>query len=298
MEHHTIEQNGSDIRGLQITLAAYVVVFVAKLAAYFASGVVALYAEALHTLSDIFISTFLLVALLYSRRQADERHMFGYGRAQNIAAVVAATLFISFTSLELYREAIPRLFAPQPPAYESLPLALAVILGSMALAAVPLWKLLALRARGPAAKAQLMELVNDQLGLIAALAALAGIAWGFPIADPIAALVVATIIAANAVGMFVDNARFLLGRSPGSEFLAKLRTAALSVPGVVAINDVRAEFVGPHTVHAGIRIAVPADLSVAQAARLAEEVERRVHAGAQLGYCFVQTEPAQSLASG
>lgn len=133
---------------------------------------------------------------------------------------------------------------------------------------------------------------------MAALAALAGIAWGFPLADPIAALVVATIIAANAVGMFVDNARFLLGRSPGSEFLAELRKAALSVPGVVAINEVRAEFVGPRTVHAGIRIAVPADLSVAQAARIAEEVERRVHAGAHLGHCFVQTEPAQALAAG
>ncbi len=166
-----------DIRGPQLALLAYVVVFAAKLGAYIASGVLALYAEALHTLSDIFISAFLLVATL--------------------------------TSFELYREAIPRLFAPQPPAYESLPLALAVILGSMALAAVPLWKLLAQRARGAAAKAQLVELV-------------------------------------------------------------------------------------PQTVHAGMRIAVPPDLSVAQAARIAAKVERRVHAGAHPGHCSVQTEPASS----
>ena len=55
-----------------------------KLAAYYVTGVMALFAEALHTLSDIFISGFLLLAALYSRRAADERHMFGYGRAQNI----------------------------------------------------------------------------------------------------------------------------------------------------------------------------------------------------------------------
>lgn len=139
----------------------------------------ALFAEALHTLSDIFISGFLLLAAWYSRRAADEPHMFGYGRAQNIASLVAATLFISFTSVELYREAIPRLLAPEPAVYESLPFALTVIVGSMALAVVPLWKLLRQPTRGAAAKAQLIELVNDQLGLLAALAALGGIPRDF-----------------------------------------------------------------------------------------------------------------------
>lgn len=290
MSAHAPEGDG-DIRGLQLALVTYVIVLVAKLGAYYASGVMALFAEALHTLSDIFISGFLLFALWYSRRPADERHMFGYGRAQNVAALVAATLFISFTSVELYREAIPRLLAPQPTAYESLPLALGVILGSMAIAAIPLVKLARQRTRGAAAKSQLIELVNDQLGLLAALAALGGIAWGFPLADPIAALVVATLIAGNAVGMFVENARVLLGRAPGAEFMAALRQTALGVPGVVAINDVRAEFVGPQTVHAGIRIAVRPELSVADAARIAEEVERRVHAGMQFAHCFVQAEP-------
>lgn len=290
-----VEEQNADIRGLRLALIAYAVVFAAKLAAYFASGVMALFAEALHTLSDIFVSAFLLVAVMYSRRPPDEQHMFGYGRAQNVASVVASTLFISFTSFELYREAIPRLFAPQPAAYESLPLALAVVLGSMLVAAIPLAKLALQRERGAAAKAQLIELVNDQLGLLAALAALGGIAWGFPLADPIAALVVATIIAVNAVGMFVENARFLLGRSPGPEFIAALRRAALTVPGVVAINDVRAEFVGPQTVHAGVRIGVRPEISVAEAAGIAEEVERRVHAGMQFAYCFVQAEPAAAL---
>jgi cation diffusion facilitator family transporter len=292
--NETSAGHAGDIRGLQLALAMYVVVLAAKLAAYYISGVVALFAEALHTLSDIFISGSLLVAAIYSRRAADERHMFGYGRAQNIASLVAATLFISFTSFELYREAIPRLFAPGPATYENLPLAFAVIAGSMVLAAVPLWKLFRQRTRGAAAKAQMIELVNDQLGLLAALAALAGIAAGFPLADPIAALVVATIIAVNAVGMFLENARFLLGRVPDAQFMAALREAALSVPGVSAIVDVRAEVIGPQTVHAGIRLAVRPELTVAQAANIAREVERRVHEAPHLGYCYVQIEPARA----
>jgi cation diffusion facilitator family transporter len=144
-------------------------------------------------------------------------------------------------------------------------------------------------------KAQLIELVNDQLGLLAALAALGGIAWGFPLADPLAAIAVATLIAGNAVGLFVSNARVLLGRSPDPGFMATLRETALSVPGVLAITNVRAEYVGPQTIHAGMRIAVKPDLTVLEAAAIAEEVERRVHAGPHFGQCFVQVVPADAV---
>lgn len=289
-------ETSQDTRGLALTLAVYVLILAAKLAAYWASGVMALLAEALHTLSDIFISGFLLVAALYSRRQADATHMFGYGRAQNVAALVAAVLFISFTSFELYREAIPRLVRPEAPPYENLPLALGVILGSMAAAALPLFKLLLQHTRGAAAKAQLLELINDQLGLLAALAAVLAIRWGYPIADPIASVAVATLIAANAIGLFRENASFLLGRSPGTEFLTRVESIARSVPGVVAVHDLRAEYVGPDAVHAGLRVAVAPDLPVAEAARIAREIELRVHEGAHAGYCFIQVEPAAPAA--
>ena len=83
----------SDAYSLEIVIGIYVLIFAFKLIVYFMTGVMALFAEALHTLSDIFISSFLLVALIWSRKEADEVHMFGYGRVQNVAALVG-TLFI------------------------------------------------------------------------------------------------------------------------------------------------------------------------------------------------------------
>ena len=284
-------QNAKEDRGLQLVLAVYVVVFGVKLAVYFASGVMALLAEALHTLSDIFISGFLLIAARYSRRRADTVYMFGYGRAQNVAALVAATLFISFTSLELYREAIPRVIQPVAAEYQNLPLVIAVLVGSMLIAAVPLIKLLRQKERGAAIKAQLLELVNDQLGLAAALAGTLFLAWGYPLADPLAAIVVATIIAFNAVGLFRENAGFLMGRSPGAAYLAEVERVARSVPGVTGVRDLRAEYVGPDTVHAGMVVEVQPGLAVEEASRIADEVHRRVHEDTRSGYCFVEVRP-------
>lgn len=80
------------MRTLKLAVGIYLLVFVLKIVVYFFTGVMALLAEALHTLSDIFISGFLLVATIWSRKEADEVYMFGHGRAQNVAALVAATL--------------------------------------------------------------------------------------------------------------------------------------------------------------------------------------------------------------
>jgi cation diffusion facilitator family transporter len=285
-------KEAGDLRGIGIALITYLAVFALKLGAYFMTGVMVLLAEALHTLSDIFVSAFLLVALLWSRRKADEVHMFGYGRAQNVAALVAATLFISFTSYKLFEESIPRLFRPQATEYSDLWLALTVVLVSMAIAGAPLVALLRQNQRGAAARAQLMELVNDQLGLLAALVGTLFIWWGLPLADPLAAMVVATIIAINALGLFRDNLSFLLGRSPGPEFLARVKEAARSVEGVLDVRELRAEYVGPDIVHAGLHLVVPRGLPVEDAHRIAETVRARVHEETDGHYCVIQVEPA------
>jgi cation diffusion facilitator family transporter len=130
-----------ETQSLKLALGVYSLVFAMKLIVYFMTGIMALFAEALHTLSDIFISGFLLMAAIYSQREPDKIHMFGYGRTQNVA-LVSATLFISFTSFELYREAIPRFFQPEEATYQNVPLAVGVIIVSMIIAAAPLIKLL------------------------------------------------------------------------------------------------------------------------------------------------------------
>ncbi len=284
-------QHRQEVHALKLTLGLYVVIFVLKLGVYFLTGVLALLAEALHTLSDIFVAGFLIVALIWSRKEADEIHMFGYGRAQNVAALVAATLFVSFTSFKLYEEAIPKLLRPGETAYQNLWLALGIIVASMIIAAAPLIGLARQKQRGAAAKAQLVELINDELGLAAALAGTLFIMMGRPIADPIAAIIVATIIAINGIGLFLENLSVLVGRSPGSAFLARVENLARSVNGVLGIHELRAEYIGPDTVRAGMHIEVQRGLTIEEADRIADEVRQKVHQATGCRYCTIHMDP-------
>jgi ferrous-iron efflux pump FieF len=285
-----------DLSGLRMTLILYIVIFVIKLAAYLATGVMALLAEALHTLSDVFVAGFLVVALLYSRRKADETHMFGYGRAQNVGALVAATLFISFTSFELYREAIPHLFENTHTVYQNLGLAVGVLVVSMVIAALPLVTLFRQKKRGAAAQAQMLELFNDQAGLLAALLGTLAIQWGFSLGDPLAAMLVATIIAFNAVKLFRENLSMLIGRSPGKEFIKQVKVRALSVQGVQDVHAVQAEYIGPQELHIVLHIRVDPRTPVVEANRIAELVEKRVcQIDTNPDYCTVHVDPGKEV---
>jgi cation diffusion facilitator family transporter len=279
-----------DMKNLGLTLGLYILIFALKLTAYFASGVMALLAESLHTLSDIFVSGFLLIAAAYSRRGADETHMFGHGRAQNAAALVAATLFISFTSLELFREAVPHLLSPVEREYQNLPLAIGVLAVSMVIAGIPLISLLRGKSKGPAAKAQLLELFNDELGLLAALAGTVFIVLGRPLADPIASIAVALVIAFNGIKLFRENLSFLLGRSPGKEYLDRVRATALGVKGVRGVHDMRAEVVGTGQTNVVMHILVPKHITVEKADAIVAEVHQRVLSTVEPGYCVIHAE--------
>jgi cation diffusion facilitator family transporter len=316
-------KESEDIRGLRLTLIVYLLIFVMKLVAYFFSGILALLAEALHTLSDIFVSGFLLLATVYSRKRADRTHMFGHGRAQNIAALVASVLFISFTSFELYREAIPRLFQHEIPEYQNFTLAIAVLVVSMLIAAFPLIKLyrqtrgakstpvsnrigekpspstnnqhdrVVTGEGGAAAKAQFMELINDELGLLAALVGTLFVSWGKPLADPLAAIFVASIIAFNAIKLFKENGSILLGSSPGAKTLAEVERLALSVPGVLDVHSLRLETTGPNDVHADMHIVVQRGIPIEQAEEIAEDVRRKLYKETIVSYCIVHVDPTK-----
>ena len=140
-----------------------------------------------------------------------------------------------------------------------------------------------------------MELFNDELGLLAALVGTLFIIWGQPLADPIAAIIVATIIAFNAINLFRENMCFLLGRSPGREYLSKVEAVARSVPGVLDVHDLRAEYIGPDAVHAGMHIVVQRGLLIEEAEKIADQAIQQVHQDVDSGYCVIHIEASPSV---
>ncbi len=288
--------HATETRGIKLALLGYFILMVLQLVAYYVTNILVLLAQALEMLSDVLISTFLLLSAYWSRKPADEFHMFGHGRAQNVAALVSATILISFMSLETFREAITKFYqAPEAIELESTNLALIVILIGMFVVAIPTIDILRAKAKSASVKAQLIALLKDEVSYIASLIAVVLVAHGYLRADPLASMFVAAVIAVSGLYLFKDNVHYLVGRAPDKQFIEKVESTAKSVKGVLGVHDLKAEYVGPNVVHTGFHIEVAKGTPIEEADKIAEEVKEKVSRETGCKHCIIHVDPKNSV---
>jgi len=275
-------------------LIGYIALVVLQLAAYFLTNILVLLAQAFEMVSDVLVSSFLLLSATWSRKPADEFHMFGHGRAQNVAALVSATILISFMSLETFREAIPKFFEAEVSEFQNANLALGVIITGMLVVAIPIIDILRVKTKGASIKAQFIALLKDEFSYIAALISVILVAQGYYWADPVASMIVGAIIALSGVYLFRDNVHYLVGLAPSRQFLEKVEETAKSVRGVLGVHDLKAEYVGPSIIHSGFHIEVAKGTPVEEADRIAEEVRERISQETGCQHCVIHVDPAEN----
>ncbi len=76
--------------------------FTLKLFIALISGSVAIFADAFHTLSDILTSITVVVGFYFSSKAPDEKHPYGHGRAEDVAALIIAIALIFTATYVLY----------------------------------------------------------------------------------------------------------------------------------------------------------------------------------------------------
>ncbi len=279
-----------EIRMVRLTFITYVVLTALQVGAFLITDVLVLLAQSLDRASDILISLFFLISLYISRRPADPLHAFGHTRVQNVAALIVSSVLILFISIEIFRGAIPRLFDPSLVDTNDLGIAMAVTVFSMVVIAVPTIFLLRNKAPG-LSRAQLFNLLLDEFSCGVSVVAIALIALGYPIADPIASIVVGMAIFVTGIVLLRENIAILIGSSPDEDFKRRLEEAAMSVNGVKGIHGIRAEYVGPETIHADLHIEIHPDTRVVEADQIAQAVRKKIMETTECQYCEVHSDP-------
>ena len=275
----------SNRRHLSVVLGAAVVALVADLVAAWASGSLALIADAAHRVTDVFGVSVALAAATIAARPATADRSFGFARAEVIAACINAGLLMAMGVFIGY-EAISRLLTPEVP--EPGPMAIAALIGLAGSGA----SVLVLRGEhtGFAARGAFLDVLGDAIGSIAALAAAGLVALDrIAIADPLASLAVTCLVVPRALFLLRDAVDVLMESAPRGLSLPAVRARILSVPGVASVHDLHAWQItaGLPMVTAHVVLADGADHHT-----VLDAIDRCLEDGFDMAHSTIQLEPA------
>jgi cation diffusion facilitator family transporter len=260
------------------------------------SGSVALLADTIHNIGDAGTAIPLWVAFALARRRPSPRFTYGYGRVEDLAGVIIVGIIL-FSAIVAGWQAVERLLEPQPIAFLGW-VAAAGVVGFLGNEAVAVFRVRVGREIQSAALiADGYHARVDGLTSLAVVLGALGVWLGFPLADPIVGLIITAMIFGivwqSAKAVFT---RLLDGVDP--HIPAELRHAAEHVPGIAAIDGVRARWVG-HRLHAEADIVVDAELPVRAAAMLAERLRAEAqHHLPALSWLRVEFKAADAAAGG
>lgn len=228
---------GDDRRYLRIALALIVSFMVVEAVVAFASGSLALLADAAHMLTDAAAIAAALWALRLAARAPSASWTFGLKRAEILSAA-GNGLVLGLAGLAILVEAILRLVHPAP--VDGLALVVVAIAGVGV-------NLAATRALSRADRHSLnvegawRHVVTDLYAFVATAAAGALIlALGWRRADPVASLLVVGLMARAAWPLLWASGRILLQGTPEGVDLDEVRRHITELPEVVSVHALHA----------------------------------------------------------
>src|SRR6201994_4947729 len=251
-----METSAQGMRTLWSSLAGLGTTAVLQAIVVVLSGSVALLGDSIHNAADALTAVPLGIAFVAGRRAATRRFTYGFGRAEDLAGIAIVTL-IALSAALAAAAAVDRLLHPARVTY--LPwVAGAAVIGFIGNEWVARYRIRVGRTIGSAALvADGLHARTDGFTSLAVLVGAAGVALGFPLADPIVGLVITVAILAVLRTAVRDVFRRLIdGVDPATVDIAERTLGAQ--PGVRAVRSVRMRWVG-HRLHADAELDIEPD---------------------------------------
>ena len=280
-------------RSVERVLWAVLVLNLLVAAAKFAYGVVSqsasMQADGIHSLFDSVGNVVGLVGIALAARPADEGHPYGHSKFETYGSLAIGEVQL-LAAFEVGTGAVEKLATGSYTAQVTI-VSFAVMVGTLAInLAVTFYE----RRRGQQLHSDILRAdaahtLSDALVSIGVIVGLAFVAAGFPMADPIMALVVTAFILASAVSVF---RRALSTLSDHARIPAEAIQAIVDgTPGMREVHCIRTRGTESE-VYCDLHLLVDPDMTVRAAHALGDELEEQIkQAYPNVNEVLVHVEP-------
>jgi cation diffusion facilitator family transporter len=275
----------------RLAIVAVSLLIAMKVAASIVTGSIAIRADAVHSVIDLFGVIIGYTAIRISRRPADTGHPFGHGKAENIAGVVIPILIFIAAAIIAY-QAVTRLISGGVVAM--VPLGIYVTAAAIVINLLVSWySLRVARATDSLAlEATARDLLADVFSSAAVLVGLVLVQFtGITVLDPIVALLVAVLIGRTAyitlrksLGGLMD---VKLPQAEEDEIVAVIKKHGDLIAG---FHKIRTRKAGSQR-YIDFHLVVSRDLSVERAHRLCDQLEQEIEERLSDASVTIHVEP-------
>jgi cation diffusion facilitator family transporter len=275
-------------RTLVIALAANFGIAVSKFVAAAMTGSSAMLTEGVHSVVDCANQLLLIWGRRQSKKPADRRHPFGYGRELYFWSFVVAILVFALGACVSVYEGIVHIRHPEAAvspliAYGVLLIAFLLEGGSTVTAFkefragkgdLSWWQALR-RSKDPPAFIVLLENGAAMAGILAAAAGLAlSQLTGNPFFDGAASVVIGLILGLTGWLLAVESKALLIGESADSDLIEAIAAAASRHAGIVGIGDVLTVHSAPDQITVVMSADFDDSITAGAVERIVAEIER------------------------
>lgn len=260
---------------LWVILVLNLAVAAAKYFYGLASGSASMQADGIHSVFDSAGNVIGLVGIALASRPADEGHPYGHAKFETYASLVIGVLLL-LAAFEVGSSAVEKLSTGVFTA-EVTPMSFIVMIGTLAvnLGVTTYERRCAKSLKSEVLAADANHTLSDALVSIGVIIGLVAVSLGFPVADPIMALVVTVAILATAYDVFKHALATLSDRARIPE--EEVRETALTVPAVRDAHRIRTRGTEGE-VYVDLHVLVAPDMTVLNAHALANQVEDAIKA--------------------
>ena len=204
----------------------------------------ALIADGIHSLSDLLSDLLVIIAVRLGSREADREHPYGHRRFETIATVLLGVSLIAI-GIGISWSVIERMNNP-----ESLPtpkpLGLAIAATSIV---INEWlyhytKTIAKKTRSKLLMANAWHQRSDAISSVVVLFGIGAVMLGYPLADAIAAILVALMVAKIGLNLVLNSIKELVDTSLPPKLLNEIRSTIMGIDGVEGIHLLRSRQMG------------------------------------------------------
>ena len=276
MHSDKIEASNKQIR--QVTylgIVVNVILSVLKIFVGLAAGSMALFADGIHSISDMATDVVVLLGVYFGSRKPDIEHPYGHGKIEVFSAMSIAFVLVIVGMWMIYKAAMAIAVSDvSKPGIVVVVVALISIITKEVLYQVT--KKVAVALHSPALYANAWHHRSDALSSVVVVIGLVSMMLGFVYGDRIAAMLVGLMIILVGVRVIVDNLHELVDVAVDENTVSQIKQIISSKDQIRQWHKLRTRTVG-REVFLDLHILVDPELSVSAGHAIAESLEESLH---------------------